>query len=254
MTAEKAETARNMEGSALFVRYAFMPNRLEFCGPDDNSALFEHALKGSAEPKIGPLLKSFTGAYPYLQLIAYSNGIADPFHQRVVEAYWIGNELLEGVEARWLYDSLRERFKDRMSPRTLDLVIGKAPMGARPHHSFHVMDALSRQSSVTGEIGVGLEAMEECRIGWGKVRRIEGSHLAVEHQPLVLEEGKLALGDPIERRVLRRIQSAGFTDSVEVGDWVSFHWGWACGVLTQRQVRLLESYTHHHIRLTNLTL
>ena len=63
----------------------------------------------------------------------------------------MGNELLEGVETRRLYDSLKERFAGRMSPKTLELVIGKAPLGARPHHSFHVMDAHSRLSSRTGD-------------------------------------------------------------------------------------------------------
>ncbi len=51
-----------------------------------------------------------TDPLPYLQLIARSNDIADPFDARVVEAYWIGNELLDGVEVRQLYDSLVERF------------------------------------------------------------------------------------------------------------------------------------------------
>ena len=57
-----------------------------------------------------PLLRRFTGALPYLQLIARANAIADPFDARVVEAYWLGNELLDGVEVRQLYDSLLERF------------------------------------------------------------------------------------------------------------------------------------------------
>ncbi len=243
-----------MEGTALFVRYVFMPNRLEFCGPSDSAALFEHALATRPEPKIRPLLQAFTGAYPYLQLIARSNGIADPFDARVVEAYWVGNELLEGVEARRLYDSLKERFAGRMSPKTLELVIGKAPLGARPHHSFHVMDAHSRLSSRTGEIGVGLQAIEECRIGWGRVKRIEKAYLIVEHQPLVLENGRLALGPPKERKILRQVQNAGFTESVRVGERVSFHWGWACDILGERQADFLERYTRHHIQLTNRTL
>jgi hypothetical protein len=47
-----------------------------------------------------------------------------------------------------------------MSPKTLELVVGKAPLGARPHHSFYVMDTHSRLSSRVGEIGVGLQAIE----------------------------------------------------------------------------------------------
>ena len=36
----------------------------------------------------------FEGAWPYLQLIAASNGIAEPLDPRVVEAYWTGNRLV----------------------------------------------------------------------------------------------------------------------------------------------------------------
>jgi hypothetical protein len=45
----------------------------------------------------------------------------------VVEAYWLGNELLQGVEARALYESLRQRFSGKMKAGLLDLVLGKAP-------------------------------------------------------------------------------------------------------------------------------
>ncbi|HEY2596788.1 MAG TPA: DUF6390 family protein [Chloroflexota bacterium] len=58
--------------------------------------------------------------------------LSDPFDARVVEAYWIGNDLLEGVEARQLYASLQERFASQLTPRTRQLVLGKAPAGAHP--------------------------------------------------------------------------------------------------------------------------
>ena len=31
-----------MEGTILFARYAFMPNRLNYCGGDDNKAIFDY--------------------------------------------------------------------------------------------------------------------------------------------------------------------------------------------------------------------
>ena len=50
----------------------------------------------------------------------------------------------QGVEARALYDSLRDRFGRQMRARDLDLVLGKAPAGAHPHHSFHVLEVCPR--------------------------------------------------------------------------------------------------------------
>jgi len=93
---------RPLEGTLRFIRYAFMPNRLRYCGGDDNRTLFEYGVEGASDGGLQPLLRKFSGALPYLQLIARANGLSDPFDARVVEAYWIGNELLEGVEARQL--------------------------------------------------------------------------------------------------------------------------------------------------------
>jgi len=117
-----------------------MPNRLQYCGGDDNRTILDYAVADVREPPLDRMLRKFTGALPYLQLIARGNGISDPFDERVVEAYWIGNELLERVEARELYDHLKERYRSELSPRVMDRVLAKAPAGARPHHSFHVFD------------------------------------------------------------------------------------------------------------------
>jgi hypothetical protein len=113
--------AASLAGTLRFIRYAFMPNRLQYCGGDDNATLLEHAVTGEAYGGVLPALRKFTGAMPYLSLIARENEIADPFDVRVVEAYWLGNELLDRVEVRGLYDSLRERYRKQLSPRLLEL-------------------------------------------------------------------------------------------------------------------------------------
>src|SRR5919199_4662668 len=174
---------RALAGTLRFVRYGFMPNRLRYCGPDDNRTLLQYALEDVSDGGLTPLLRQFTGALPYLKLIARSNGIADPFDARVVEAYWLGNELLEGVEVRQLYDALLERFGKQLTGRTRDLVLGKAPAGARPHHAFHVLDVHSR----VGELENTLLTLEQCRVSWGQVRGVEGAELVVCSQPLLLE-------------------------------------------------------------------
>src|SRR5579859_1535736 len=106
-----------------------MPNRLQYCGGDDNGTILEYAVADTREPPLDRLLRKFTGALPYLALIARRNGIADPFDERVVEAYWVGNELLERVEAVELYDHLKQRYGRELSARTMDRVAAKAPAG-----------------------------------------------------------------------------------------------------------------------------
>ena len=242
-------TDARLAGQLRFIRYGFMPNRLRYCGGDDNRTLFEYGIENVVDGGLEPLLKTFTGALPYLKLIARVNGIADPFDARVVDAYWIGNELLQRVEVRQLYDSLRERFGKQLQGRALDLVLSKAPAGARPHHNFHVFDVHSR----TGELEHSLETMDQCRISWGKVTDVRGPELLVRRRPLLLEHGKLVLGSETRMTVVRQIEGHGFADDAGVGDWVSLHWGWLCEVLNERQQANLERYTHYHLKLANET-
>ncbi len=238
-------------GTSRFIRYAFMPNHLHYCGGDDNRQIFDYALAAVREPPLEAMLRKFTGAMPYLNLIARGNGIRDPFDERVVEAYWIGNELLERVEVGDLYGSLRDRFAKQLSPRLMELVAAKAPAGARPHHGFHVFDVWRNVARLDGDV---LATLDNCRISWGQVVTIDGGQLAVERPPLVLRGGKLALDPARPERVLRQIDGQGFADFAQPGDWVSLHWGWVCEVLSERQRANLERYTRLHVAIANQTI
>jgi hypothetical protein len=242
--------ASPLAGQLQFVHYAFMPNRLQYCGGDDNRTLLDYGTARVVDGGLTPLLRRFTGALPYLQLIARVNGIPDPFDSRVVEAYWIGNALLEQVEVRQLYDSLVERFGKQLTGSARQWVLGKAPAGARPHHNFHVFDIHSR----VGAVANTLETMDQCRISSGKVLAVEGAELVVERQPLILVDGKLAQGPPQCTRVVRQVEGCGFADAATVGDWVALHWGWVCEVLTPRRQANLAHYTRYHLTLANQTI
>lgn len=242
-------------GPLLFARYAFMPNRLGYCGGDDNLALFEYTTQGMVDGGLLELERQFEGAYPYLQLIARANGISDPLDARVVEAYWIGNRLLDRVDLGALYASLEERFRGRTGPSQWRWLATKAPAGARPHHSFHVFEVYPRAGLMrSGAVDHLLETMEQCRIRWGRVHAVLGPELLVEVQPLELREGKLVLAPPRVESVRRWVDGRGFVNGVQPGQWVSLHWGWTCDVLTEGQRLELERYTRWHLALCNQTL
>lgn len=237
-------------GIVLFIRYAFMPNHLGYCGGNENELLLERAATGQADPRLTPLLTQFTGALPYLRSIAVGNGIGDPFDRRVVEAYWLGNELLARVEAGDLYKTLEQRFGRDLPPKLREQVLRKPPEGAKPFHFFHVVDVYRHLERET----VGMAAIESCRISWGKVRSVHGPELVVERQPLVWRQGKLALGEPQAEKVLRSVDGLGFADDVAVGDWVSVHWGWVCERLDDRRLANLRRWTDVHLRIANQTV
>jgi hypothetical protein len=237
------------DGALLAARFSFMPNRLGYCGPEENPAMLGYLVEGRSDRGLEHILARFAGAFPYYSFIAAANGIADPLHPSVVEAYWIGNALLERVEAADLWRHLEERFHRRFPPRLLQMALAQVPEGARPHHNFHVMSMPVR----TGhrELQHSLETMDECRVSWGRVVADHGDTLLVERRPLRWEGDRIVLGPPAPRSVLRRFDGRPLLPDVSVGDVVAVHWGSACLRLTPGQLRHLVRYTGLHLRLAN---
>src|SRR5690606_26836571 len=108
-------------GEARFLQYATRPSAsVPFA--DDASRVIAHGGKPARR---------------YLELIARANSISDPFDPRVVEAFWIGNSLLDQVTPEqleqdlgaWLHDSTNGMW-GHIDDATRALV--------RPHHNLHV--------------------------------------------------------------------------------------------------------------------
>ena len=244
-----------VSGALLFGHYAFPPNRLGYCGPDDHQALFEYVVERKTDGGLLELERRFEGAFPYLRLIALANDIADPFDRRVVEAYWLGNRYLDAVDAASLYASLSERFKQRTTPRNFSWLIRKLELGAKPHHNFHVFDVYTRAGLMRDErAAISLAQMDACRISWGKVVSAEGPELVVARPSLALWEGKLALAEPTTLRVLRQLDGRGFADQVIPGSYVAVHWNWVCQELSPAALSRLQFETRRSLALANRTM
>ena len=243
------------EGALAFGRYAFPPNRLGYCGPDDSEALLEQVSAGRSDRGLLEMERRFEGAYPYLRLIAMANDIADPFDARVVDAYWIGNRLLERVSPALFHGSLEDRFHGRMTASEFAWLGRKVEMSARPHHNFHVFDIYVRTGLIRGERAeASLEVMDSCRISWGRVIRAEGADLIVERPELVIDGGKLGLSEPRALTVRRQAGGLGFVNGAGPGDFVSIHWTWACDLLSGSALDRLRSATKRSLDLANLTI
>jgi len=256
-----------VSGPVLFARYAFGPNRLGLCGPEDWRSLLELGAAGEAvahparrgdreiDRGLRDLACRFEGAYPYLRLIAEAHGIADPMDRRVVDAYWIGNALSDRVDPSLLHRSMAERFRPEVGRGDWRWLDGKPSSGAHPTHAFHVLDVFPRVGRVRrGPIADELGLMESCRIRWGRVLEISGEHLVVDAVPLRVVDGALVLGAPRPQTVRRWLDGTGFISDVAVGDRVSLHWDWACEVLSPSREQALRSRTLHQLALANQTL
>lgn len=238
-----------MDGILRCSLYAFGPNRLHYCGPDANHELLSYIDRGLVDPGLEALLKQFRTLYPYLNLIARANGIADPFDDRVVEAYWIGNELLEGVGKRKLFRHLEDGLdlKRKMTLRGFGAVTDRIGLGAVPHHSFHVLSVWKRTNDAPVEHS--LESLDNCRISWGEVVSVSGPKIEVLREPLIESGGRLTLGPPVKTTVLRSPDCREDIDAVKAGDIITMHWGVPCEVVTPAQAATLRKYTAQHLAM-----
>ncbi len=240
------------DGASLSARYAFMPNRLRYCGGERNGQLFDYVTHKRADAGLLELLSEFATMYPYLKLIADSNRLLDPFSYRVAEAYWLGNELLNNVSMNNFYRYMvdEQKLPGSFKPQILDKVFGKIPQGAKPHHSWHVFNIPKR----TGHYPVehSLETMELCRITPAQVVRVEPGKLEVVYRPLSIENNRLILGDLTTKQIATEFNGRSFVDNPEIGDWVSLHWDWVCDILTQQQAMNLQKWTTYNLKLANI--
>ncbi|MDQ6658334.1 MAG: DUF6390 family protein [Actinomycetota bacterium] len=239
-------------GPIMFVRYAFPPNFHGACGPADHQSFFAYGAASAVDGGLRSLAQQFAGAYPYLELIAQSTGIADPLDRRVVEAYWVGNDLLDRVGVTNLGDSMEDRFRRRTGlqfPQVADAVRA----GGMPHHSFHVF-CIYPWVGLLGDdrrFEQALMVLDKCRIRWGKVMTVQADTLAVMSRPLCFDAGRLFLGDERLETVSRTLDGVGLVSEFAVGDWVSMHWEWVCDRIGARQLNALRRYTRMHLDMVN---
>jgi hypothetical protein len=241
-------------GALLFARFAFPPHSLGLCGPETGLTLPEHVRDGRMDGELRRIAQGFEGAWPYLELIAAENDLRDPLDARVVEAYWLGNDLLGHVGARAHQADLESRFKPRARAAEWPWLEAKAGSDARVHHSFHVLEVLPRIGLIRGGLPPDLlGVLERCLIRPGVVTHIEEGHLEVAVPPLEMVERKLRLGD---ERVERLAFAPGdaYGDDLVVGDRVALHWERVCGRLTSLQAARLRSVTERNLAVANTTI
>lgn len=245
-----AAEAEDWSGLQLFARYAYPPNERGYCGPDDHLALLEYRTAGRVDGGLADLAKAFHGPWPYLELMARKTGAGGPFSERVVEAYWVGNDLLDAVDTIDFGNTVEQRFKPRVGRKWPGMA--EAVPGGIPHHSFHVFVTYPWVGLLAqSDRGEPLHILDQCRIRWGKVETVEADIAIVRSRPLTWDGARLDLGPPRVEEVTFAVGGLGFTEPLRSGEWVSMHWGWICDRLTPRQLADLERFSARQLAMTN---
>lgn len=228
-------SAADEPGVTLFARYAHAPNALGYCGP--SSGL------GTTPADIRAAARRFSGAWPYLQVLARLLGVADPLDARLVEAYWLGRDL--GVDrtafGRELLAVIGPQAGHYWGHLTPELLADGAP-----DHGFHVFGVYPWTRLLGhGDGAAALRVLDSCRIRWGTVvaAGAVGIDVAVAH--LTWDGAELGLGEPVVERVAA---------AAAPGDVVALHWDRFCDRLDGEQLADLARSTRRELAATNARL
>lgn len=236
-------------GVELFARYAYAPNALGYCGPPLGATLRD----GSVDA-VRAAAATFSGAWPYLQVLARMTGIADPLDYRIVESYWLGG----GVGADLDPQEFTAELLDIIGPRAggyWTYLGSDLACEAAANHCFHVFGVYpwSRLFG-RGMDDQPLHVLDSCRISWATVLTRDAGDIEVSCRRLLYAHGALQLAEPAECRL--KVWTDGYSAVPDVGpgDEVAVHWGRLCGRLSAQQVQLLSHGTERQLLVTNRRL
>ena len=154
----------------------------------------------------------------------------DPLDARVVEAYWVGNDLLDLIGGAESHGELQ----DRLPPQP-----GASWFAGRRHHGYQVFSVYPWVGLLARRRGTPLPLWTSCSSAGSDGARssgIAGVRVEVRSAPLEVIEGRLALGEPC-------VDTAALSmdGRAQIGDTVSMHWDWVCDVLGPHQVTQLRA-------------
>lgn len=236
-------------GAELFFRYARPPNELGYCGPGEIDEVGDLA-RGvvTADEELTRIARAFHGAWPYLETIA-GRARLSPLSETVVEAYWIGNELLSQVDLHDWGHSVDERFRSQAGDRWPS-VVGALNEGGSPNHAFHVFCVYPWVGLLReGFVEPAVQVLDRCRISRGRVVRSEDDGWAVvSSRRLAWIDDRLIESEPTDD--LFKTSLVG----LEPGDLVSLHWSYVCQRLDRRRAEALQSSHDRHLEIANREL
>jgi Family of unknown function (DUF6390) len=236
-------------GPEMFARYAYAPNALGFCGPPLGATLRD----GSIED-VRRAATTFSGAWPYLRVLAKMTGIGDPLDYRLVESYWLGGGIGSGLDPDEFVDELLTIIGPKAS-RYWGHLTADLAREAVANHCFHVFGVYPWSRL----LGRGLDehplnVLDNCRITWGTVLSRDCDGVEVSCSRLAWDGQALTLSEQSACRLDVWADGYSAIPDVGVGDEVAIHWGRLCGRLQPDQIRSLADSTTRQLHATNQRL
>ena len=236
-----------MNGIELASRFSYITNSLRFCGPSEAYEQFLQYLdKKNNEEEVKNLLLKFESLRPYFTSIAEKAEL-DCFDYKVIEAYWIGNRLLDNFNNEDM-KKIIIKLTLRGLPKSIgEKLIHNMPSGLMPHHNFNVLYV--GVGMTTKSVETNIQNMDNCRVSWGKVLEVSQDKLLVQTNLLIKNNNnKFELK---QNETKTAVYLPKMVPNIKNGDVVALHWGFAPLILTQEQLNNLEKYTNKILWVLN---
>ncbi len=228
----------------LACRFALPPNAKGYCGRNSAPAKFIKCIEQGSCEEVMEEIEKFIVLHPYLKTIA-DIVEKNKFDYDVIEAYWLGNDLLKKIKP-FHYDLLLENFAKQGVPdffiKTLQ---EEKPKGFVPTHLFQVIHVGVGRAS--GVVPFNLASINECMIRWGKVLEINNKSALVLINSLKQEAKMYVLAT---EEVTINLES-GLESNLQVGQAVAVHWGNIIKVLNDVEIEKIEFWTNKTLDACN---
>lgn len=217
--------------------FSYSPNHKGYCGRDSAGDAFTQCITKGHCSTVPKELKHFIVLYPYLRTIAALTGLS-PFDYKVIEAYWIGNNLLENIQVSGYEVLLKEFTKQGVPSWLIDSLKKKKPKQFIPNHLFQVLHIGVGQAS--GSVPFDIRSINSCMIRWGKVIAEKAD------SKIVISLKKLSQSKKgYKLKSVKEVMSSEACPffKPKVGDLVAVHWGHVVKRLTKREETNLTYWT-----------
>lgn len=220
----------------LVSRFSLPPNSLGYCGENSAVENFKKCVVDGICDPVKEEIEKFIVLHPYLKTLSEISG-KSKFSYEVVEAYWLGNSLLDEVTAAH-YDILLRNFEEQGVPSTLIHELrGNPPKKFIPIHLFQVLRPGVGRAS--GSVPFNIESVDNCMIRWGEVQDRRDGRYLVDLNSLSLKKDKYIL----TKISSEALEVPGFTPALGLGSVVAVHWGQIVKILTEKEERNIELWT-----------
>lgn len=232
-----------MKDSALQLesRFSFAPNTLGYCGLKSAGQAFKKCIRERKCMGVKNELKNFITLYPYLRTLAEITKLPWDSYS-VIEAYWLGNDLLKKAKPED-YNLLLKYFKKQGVPDFfIEELKTKKPKVFIPNHLFQVLHVGVGRAS--GAVPFNISNINNCMIRWGKIEKIKDQKAIVNLNSLKKNKNKYS---SIKLREEIPFKS-WLTKKLKAGEMVATHWNLIVKVLTKKEEENLNFWTQRVAR------